>query len=71
MYAHLERLSVGLHRLSTKAASAGCLVWCRSEDQNGYQSLPERDEEQGKSPASSQGEAEAYREEVLIFASYM
>ena len=42
-----------------------CPVCCRAEGQNGYQTLPEHDEEQGKGPASSQGEAEAYREEVL------
>ena len=32
--------------------------------QEGYQALPDTDEEQGKGPPSSQGEAEAYREEV-------
>ena len=36
----------------------------RAGTQQGYQALPDTDEEQGKGPPSSQGEAEAYREEV-------
>ncbi len=35
-----------------------------SEEHNGYQTLPESDEEQGKRPASSQGDLEAWREQV-------
>ena len=37
-----------------------------SEEHNGYQTLPESDEEQGKRPASSQGDLEAWREQVTI-----
>ncbi len=37
-----------------------------SEEHNGYQPLPESDEEQGKRPASSQGDLEAWREQVMI-----
>ena len=39
-------------------------MWCRAGDEEGYHALPGTDEEQGKGPPSSQGEAEAYREEV-------
>lgn len=39
-------------------------MWCRAGDEAGYHVLPDTDEEQGKGPPPSQGEAEAYREEV-------
>ena len=41
-----------------------------SEEHNGYLTLPESDEEQGKRPASSQGDLEAWREQVTITHAY-
>ena len=39
---------------------------CSLDVQDGYQTLPDSDEERGKGPASSQGDKEAHREEVQL-----
>lgn len=47
-----------------------CNVCCRAGDENGYHALPdldeELDEERGKGATPSQGDADAYREEVTL-----
>lgn len=56
----LSRMAWGQEGKSAQAFSANS-----SEEHNGYQTLPESDEEQGKRPASSQGDLEAWREQVM------